>query len=336
METDKKETKLAVILNQISIELTTIEGNNVESNDQQHEEILDLTQVMDNTVDSDNIPAGSLTKNRRIVETISEQTNLRTVNILNDVRADLSAIVEYAEEPLLPLFKACAPLSGIIDDLSFYIQMALNETPEEPLNGMTIDESAAIRLYTIEWSKPYRSLYSMLNYTLKNEDRELLRPYFKYLKLFLTALVKIPCIPPLTIWRGVTKDLSKEFPPGTPVTWWAFSSCTTELSVLENNMFLGDTGNRTLFSVETINGRSICAHSHFTTEDEILLLPGTHMIVQSQFSPAADLYFIHLKQVKPKEILLEPPFAGTFNILNHFSSLTIFLCLGARLYPKVE
>ena len=67
------------------------------------------------------------------------------------------------------------------------------------------------------------------------------------MKLFITALVKLPCVPPLTVWRGVTKDLSTEFSPGTPVTWWSFSSCTTELTVLENNMYLGDSGSRTLF-----------------------------------------------------------------------------------------
>ncbi|CAF5114256.1 unnamed protein product, partial [Rotaria sp. Silwood1] len=39
--------------------------------------------------------------------------------------------------------------------------------------------------------------------------------------------------------------------------------------------------------------------------------------VQSQFSPATDLYIIHLKQVIPDEILLQPPFEG------------------ASLYPKI-
>ena len=101
-------------------------------------------------------------------------------------------------------------------------------------------------------------------------------------------------------------------------------------------MYLGNTGDRTLFSVEAINGRSIRAHSHYVTEDEILLLPGTHMIVQSQMSPAADLHIIHLKQVVPKEMLLEPPFEGNLNTSNHSSSITIFLYLGARLYPKIE
>ncbi|CAF1444055.1 unnamed protein product [Rotaria sp. Silwood1] len=229
---------------------------------------------------------------------------------MNDFKLDLSPVVGYTNEPLLPLVKACAPLSNILYNLSKYVELALDETPEEPSDGLTIDESAAIRLYTLEWERPHQSLYSMLNYTLKMANREDLRPYFKYLKLFLTALAKLPCVPPLTVWRGVTKNLSEEFPSGTIVTWWTFSSTTTSLTVLKNSIFLGNTGERTLFSVETINGRTIRAHSHFVTEDEILLLPGTHMIVQSQLNPAPDLYIVHLKQVEPEEILLEPPFEG--------------------------
>ncbi|CAF2937347.1 unnamed protein product [Rotaria sp. Silwood2] len=193
-----------------------------------------------------------------------------------------------------------------------YVQLALNETPAEPADQLTVDESASIRLYTIEWEGSHRSLYSKLNRTLKTADCKELRPYFKYLKLFLTALVKLPCIPSMTVWRGVTKDFSANFLPGKFVSWWAFSSCTTAMSVLENNMYLGTTGSRTLFSVETINGRAIRAHSHFATEDEIILLPGTYMQVQSQMSPAKDLHIIHLRQVIPKETLLELPFEGAY------------------------
>jgi hypothetical protein len=267
--------------------------------------------------DSDHTQVDSMTRNRRVVEVTAEEFNLSTVNSIEDIRAELGPIVGYAQEPLLPLYKACAPLTDIVHNLNFYVQAALNETPEVPPDGLTIDESAAIRLYTIEWNKPYRGLYSMLNHTLKDENREHLRPYFKYLKLLLTALAKLPCVPPSTVWRGVTKDASADFPPNTPTTSWAFSSCTTALPVLENNTYLGNTGNRTLFSVETINGRKIRAHSHFSMEDEILLLPGTHMIVQSQFSPAPDLHMIHLRQVIPETVLLEPPFEGTFNIANY-------------------
>jgi hypothetical protein len=283
-----------------------------------------------------NSKTGPVTKNQRMVDVAIKEQNQLDENTINNIEAELGPIVGYAEEPLLSLAEACVPLIDIIHDILVYVQMVLDDTPAQPPDGLTIDESAAIRLYTIEWTGKRRSLYSMLNRTLKKDSREHLRPYFKYMKLFVTALVKLPCIPPSTVWRGVTKNASAEFPPGISVTWWAFSSCTTELTVLENNMYLGNTGSRTLFSLEARNGRTVRAHSHFVTEDEILLLPGTHMIVQSQFSPAPDLHIIHLKQVIPEEVLLEPPFEGNLNIFNHFFFIKVFLCLGALLFPKTE
>ena len=296
----------------------------IDSNGNKH----DQGQAAEVIEDPNRMSCTSQTSNSRVVAVIAREANSTMTNP--------SPIRGYADEPLLPLIEACAPLAGTIQNLSFYVQIALNETPEQPSDGLTFDESAAIRLYTFEWENPRQSLYSMLNYTLLNDDRECLRPYFRYLKLFLTAVIKLPCVAPSTIWRGVTKDLSAQFSLGTTVTWWAFSSCTTTLPVLENNMYLGNTGARTLFSVEAINGRTIRAHSHFVTEDEILLLPGTRMIVQSQFSPAADLHVIHLKQVIPEEILLEPPFESNLNISYRSSSTTVFLYLDACLYSKTE
>ena len=290
------------------------------------EETGDQEQAITTAQIPDSTSEDPMTKNRRIVEAVTMEQQSKTVYSIDKIRKDPDPIVGYAGEPLLPLTEACAPLESIICDLSIYVRLALEETPTEPPDGLTVDESAAVRLYTIEWEGSQRSLYSMLNRTLKKADREQLRPYFKYLKLFLTALVKLPCVPSLTVWRGITKDLSADFPPGEPVTWWAFSSCTTTMTVLESNMYLGNSGARTLFSVEAINGRAVRAHSHFITEDEILLLPGTHMVVQSQLSPAIDLHIIHLKQVIPVEILLEPPFEGILNIFNAFSlHLTTFV-----------
>ena len=301
-------------------EQTTIRSDDRKTNDQhgvisigQNEVAGALALVVANVA---HIPIDSMSGNCRVVEVFTEEFDSPTTNIMNNITVELGPIVGYAEEPLLPLYKACAPLEDVVHNLYFYVQMALHETPEVPPNGLTIDESAAIRLYTIEWNKPHKSLYAMLNHTLKCKDREHLRPYWKYMKLLLTALAKLPCVPQSTVWRGVTKNVSADFAPATPVTLWSFSSCTTTLPVLENNTYLGKSGSRTLFSVEAVNGRKIRAHSHYTDEDEILLLPGTHMIVQSQFSPAPDLHMIHLKQVIPKEVYLQPPFEGIINITN--------------------
>ncbi|CAF1939994.1 unnamed protein product [Rotaria magnacalcarata] len=224
----------------------------------------------------------------------------------------LGPIIGYAQEPLLTLDQTCVPLVGILNDIREHVLVALQHTPAEPANGLTYDESAAIRLYTMEWIDADKSLYSILNRTLRTADRDSLKPWYKYLKLFLTALSKIPCEPQQVIWRGVRSNISDEFPTDALVTWWAFSSCTTSLRVLENDLYLGNVGARTLFSIEAFNARNIRYHSFFGDEDEMLMLPGTYMQVQSQFNPASDLYIVHLKQQIPNEMLLEPPFKNAW------------------------
>ena len=264
----------------------------------------------DRTFNIDNIDNDSTIENGRLVDNIDAETTTTAKNSSLNNKTDFDCIIGYAKEPLLPLAKACMPLVDIIYNLLGYVQFAINHTPEVPSDGLTVDESAAIFLYTMEWQESHRSLYSMLNETLKTGTPEDLRPYFKYMKLFLTAVSKLPCAPAQTVWRGVTIDLSVNYSAEAVETWWSFSSCTTTMNVLDTSAYLGNRGPRTLFSIEAINGRVIRNHSHYKRENEVLLLPGTRMIVQSKLNPAPDLHIIHLKQVVPKETLLEPPFKG--------------------------
>jgi hypothetical protein len=244
MDNYDNKMKLAMKHGHVLIELITIPLNNGESNDQRQVTVNDVDvqteKIMSQDAevyrdslhnfespylninveetpaqngvtgavkDSGNTQDISVIKNCRVVEAIIEEPRLTTTNITSNIRPDLGPIIGYAAGPLLPLSKAYSPLTNILHNLSFYVQLALEETPEQPPNGLTIDESAAIRLYKIEWDGSHRSLYSMLNRTLKKDDHEHLRPYFKYLKLFLTALAKLPCVPSLTVWRGVTTTL---------------------------------------------------------------------------------------------------------------------------------
>ena len=239
---------------------------------------------------------------------LPHRSNSRLVTNDSDDLKVCGPVIGYAEEPLLPLDQACIPLIGIVHDILKYARVAWECTPTAPLDGLSRDESASIRLYTMEWPRDHQSLYDILNLTLRTDDCPNLPSWFKYLKLFLTALMKLPCAPSQTVWRGVRKNISQAFPPGEQVIWWSFSSCTKILTVLQNDLYLGGEGDRTLFSVELFNGRVIRAHSHFTVEDEILMLPGTLLEVQSQLNPAPDLYIVHLKQKIPKTTLLEPPF----------------------------
>ena len=58
-------------------------------------------------------------------------------------------------------------------------------------------------------------------------------------------------------------------------TWWRFSSCTTNGEVLENPLFLGQAGERTLFSIDCKTGVSIQHLSAYKTEAEILMRAGS-------------------------------------------------------------
>jgi len=230
------------------------------------------------------------------------------------------AITGYANEPLVTLEEACQPLEAFISDLAVYVSMAKDKS-RSPADNLSQDESAAIYLYTLEWTPWEKCFYVILNRTLRDPDRSelTLKPWFKYLKLILTALAKLPTLPASNrqqiVYRGLKMKIDDAlYTPGSFVTWWAFSSCTNSIGVLQSDKFLGTTDDRTIFNVETTTGKHISSHSRFGGEDEVLLMPATYMEVISRANPASQLHIIHLKERKPPMCILEPPFEGTHPI----------------------
>ena len=248
----------------------------------------------------------------------------------------VNPIIGYAKEPLLSLADACAPLTGIADNILTYVTVALENAPKNSVDSLTHNESASIRLYTIKWPDVHGSLSWNLNQALRKANKDDLRPWFKYLKLFLTALTKLPFSLADTVWRGIPINISHELVPGTHLTLWAFSSCTTDLTLLADHAYLDDNGERTPLSIAAVNGKNIRNHSHFQTDDEVILLPGTYVEVKNQFSPAPGLCIVHLQQKIPKEMLLEPPFDGILKIFNDLLLIKIYLYLGACFYPTTS
>ncbi|CAF1320140.1 unnamed protein product [Rotaria sp. Silwood1] len=145
----------------------------------------------------------------------------------------LLPIKGYENEPLLPLEEAVKPLDGLVADLDDMVDIAKRNC-KKPNDGLTPNESAAIHLYTMQWDDPHKSLYAMLNSTLRSERRAPLKPWYRYLKLILTGLFKLPSLKS-TVWRGVSGNLSNQYDED--LVWWGFSSCTGTLDVLEQ--FLG-------------------------------------------------------------------------------------------------
>jgi hypothetical protein len=220
----------------------------------------------------------------------------------------LTPIRGYQDKPLVTLEEAIEPVSGFFNEIEDYIQVALHNC-QNPADGLDQQESASIHLYTMEMDDG-PSLYSLFNESLRAAIRDNLKPWFLYLKLFLTALYKLPS-QNKRVWRGIKGvDLSSQYKAGTKFAWWGVSSCTADMKLLESEKFLGKTGQRTLFSIECINGKSIGKHSYFKQiEQEIILIPGSYFEVIGQLSPAPDLYIIELKEILPPMTLVKPPFS---------------------------
>ena len=128
------------------------------------------------------------------------------MEILGEPQQILCPIAGYERNPLVSLEEACKPIHQYVPDLPSYVRIA-KQNSIHPANGLSPDESAAIQLYTIEWPN---GLYRALNNTLRGLDRRALLPWFLYLKLFITALFKLPSMHAV-VWRGVPEDLSRQF-----------------------------------------------------------------------------------------------------------------------------
>jgi hypothetical protein len=200
----------------------------------------------------------------------------------------LTPLEGYEKKDLVSLEEAVKSIDVPIHNLDAMVWIAKrNALPL--LDGLTSDESAAIGLYTMEWPEGYDNFYTILNQKLRSEERKCLTSWFSFLKLFLTALYKLPSNKN-QIWRGIHGNVSNLY--NVDYIWWGVSSCTTTIEAMEN--FVGLSGERTLFMIECINGKSIQAHSSYKDENEILLMPGTYLSVIGKWSPSERLHIIHL------------------------------------------
>jgi len=236
----------------------------------------------------------------------------RFVDVNEESGKLLQPIEGYRSLDLVPLEEAIKPIVKFCPDVCRRAYIAKGNC-DSPKGGLTEDESASIFLYTTEWQPQDQCLYAALNTMLRSKNRiKLIPPWFLYMKLLLTALFKLPSCSKV-VWRGVRLDLRKQYEVGKTYTWWGFSSCTESVAVLESELFLGQEGKRTIFSIECFNGKKIREHSSFEDEDEILLLPGSQFLVKGHLQPSKkdpDLIIIQLTQVEPPYILLEEPSHG--------------------------
>ena len=193
---------------------------------------------------------------------------------------------------------------------------------------MTVDEAAAIHLYTQQ-----SEIYKQLNLRLRERERGPLKAFFPYLKLLLTGLYKLRLIN-VSLFRGVKLNLSEMFinKKTEEIFWWAFSSASASMEVLKDPQFLGVSGPRTMFCL-TAPSVDIREFSAYPQEDERLILPGTCLIVDGVLDLGGGLCTVQLREAKDNPSgLIDFPHPGLLVCINlHY--LSIFCVMFLQFSP---
>jgi NAD:arginine ADP-ribosyltransferase len=199
-------------------------------------------------------------------------------------------IFDYNDLSVLTLEEAIEKIIQIVPDVLEYVSKA-KQNCNRNSTFLTWDESAAIYLYTMP--VPF---FSRLNIAFRAENRNALKPWFAFLKLFTTALEKLPSTN-ATIWRGVNYDDTLSFIDNDVHVWWNINSCSMNPNIVEP--FLGESG--TLFVIHAINGKDISSLSAIPDEQEVILMPGTRVRCRHESLNFIDrLFVLHLEEVTPQ------------------------------------
>ena len=197
--------------------------------------------------------------------------------------------------PLVSLKDALTSQASSLADFMYTCKLWLQETPTKEaiknVPNLSDDGAMSIWMYTAE-----SPLYTNLNDALRALDRNALkRSYFPYLRLLLTALNAVrdasKSKKPRMVNRGVPLDLNARYPDKYKVdkllVWWGISSCTTDIGVLKDDTFLGVTGERTIFQIQTSCSIDVSPFSAIKAEKEVVLPPGFALKITGML-PMAD------------------------------------------------
>jgi hypothetical protein len=251
------------------------------------------------------------------------QYNQRFSDIAGESCQILTPIQGYEKQPLVSLEEAVEPIVPFLPDVKRMALLAKNKCKKPPSNNLSIDESASIMLYSMDWEPQEECLYHVLTKTLRAKNRNELIPWFLYLKLILTALYRLPSTNRY-VYRCIQGDMREDYPLDETIYWWGFSSCTATMEALSTKEFSRLSGKKTLFMIESFSGKDIREHSDFQDEAEVLLPPGRQFKVVSTLDQGNNYYIIRLSETKPEYPLLESDSHNVSrSILCQFKSLFI-------------
>ncbi|CAF4018628.1 unnamed protein product, partial [Rotaria sordida] len=198
----------------------------------------------------------------------------------------------YLDEPILSLEEALEPFYGEINHLSHYIKEAKTQCHYPSEHNLTLDESAAIYIYTMQWNDS--CLYDHLQTALNSNDRSTIEPWFAYLKLFKNALDKLPTVK-AEVWQGEPFDEELKEQLNSKSLPFYTSLCSCSLSINEIKKYGQQTMGKKIILVgyQSVNGKLVTDYTA-NDLDEAIVWPGIKLGVSKYIvTDAYHLWVLH-------------------------------------------
>ena len=203
--------------------------------------------------------------------------------------------------PLVSFDRSIQSLIPLIPTIEDYVQL-IKQKCLTPADGLTSDQSASIMLFSLLWQPIDRCLYTQLNQILLATDPAVLKPWYSYLKLLLSALIQLPSHDQV-VYRGSTSDLHEEYPLDAVIRWKDLALCTSSIDHLQSNSDSGMEGLRTIYTVRGNSVKNIHPHTYLASNHLMVFLPGTKFQVIGSFHQTIHLHYIMLQEIEPSPLL---------------------------------
>jgi hypothetical protein len=200
----------------------------------------------------------------------------------------------YEKESLVSLEEALKSFHGKIDNLEHHIKEAKAKCCHPSKHKLTQDESAAIYIYTMKWSKI--SLFDHLKSAWKTEQRSALVPWFKYLKLFKIGLDKLPDAKG-EVWQAApfNEDQKKLLTSNSKPLYASMSSGLLSEHGLRGHFGKDSAGRMIFVSYAFINGKVLTGYTADHGE-EVLLWPGSKLGKAEFNETSGGILFVHFNR----------------------------------------
>ena len=236
-------------------------------------------------------------------EEIVSQMDLaeRFFDVNQEFLQKIPPMIDYRSQPLVTLEEIIKKFPTSSQNIDYMMKVAKSKVFLSTY-GLTPDEAAAVHLYTMRHPESDRDMSCQLNTALRLRFRQLLTPWFSYLRLLITALNKLPSMKG-TIWRYARGHVADNYRKD--CVWLGFGSCTRTKPSFEQRFNEYDV--YTIFKIECTNGKVIRDFSDFPWENEVLLLPDTCLRVIRKENLQNRLNIVYLQEQGSPHIQLVPP-----------------------------